>query len=106
LEQVAEVLRSLAEGFEPLVLELPRQPGQKERRWAHLLAEPGAGEASAFGAAPADLARDEATTGAGAPAANPLASNSLGQRVESLESKVAELQEEVLDLRRRLGDDG
>ncbi len=35
--EVAGALRSLAGRNEPLVVELPRQPGQKEARWRHLL---------------------------------------------------------------------
>jgi uncharacterized protein len=38
LEEVEETLRSLsARESEPLVMKLPRQPGQKEARFAHLL---------------------------------------------------------------------
>ena len=37
LGEVEESLRSLSTGDAPLVAELPRQPGQKESRWIHLL---------------------------------------------------------------------
>jgi len=37
LEQVDETLRSLRTKDEPMVVSLPRQPGQKEARFAHLL---------------------------------------------------------------------
>jgi uncharacterized protein YceH (UPF0502 family) len=37
LDAVDAALRSLAERDEPLVREQDRQPGQKERRWVHLL---------------------------------------------------------------------
>lgn len=40
LEEVQEVLGSLAELEEPLVAEAPRGPGQKETRFAHLLGGP------------------------------------------------------------------
>lgn len=40
LGEVESVLHRLAAGAEPLVVELPRAPGQKESRWAHLLGEP------------------------------------------------------------------
>ncbi|NLH12025.1 MAG: DUF480 domain-containing protein [Holophagae bacterium] len=40
LAEVESVLRRLASGPEPLVVELPRAPGQKESRWTHLLGEP------------------------------------------------------------------
>jgi uncharacterized protein YceH (UPF0502 family) len=37
LEQVEETLKSLKTKDEPMVISLPRQPGQKEARFAHLL---------------------------------------------------------------------
>jgi uncharacterized protein len=37
LEQVDETMRSLRTKDEPMVVSLPRQPGQKEARFAHLL---------------------------------------------------------------------
>lgn len=40
LGEVESVLRRLASGPEPLVVELPRGPGQKESRWVHLLGDP------------------------------------------------------------------
>jgi len=38
LEEVEVILKHLAERKEPLVMQLPRQPGRKECRYAHLLA--------------------------------------------------------------------
>src|SRR5205814_5059336 len=35
--QVEEILRDMAAHSEPLVRQLPRRPGQKEERWAHLV---------------------------------------------------------------------
>lgn len=40
LEEVEAVLTALAEREEPLVAVLPRRPGQKEQRYAHLLGGP------------------------------------------------------------------
>ncbi len=37
LEEVQEILDKLASGEQPFVLQLPRRPGQKEVRYAHLL---------------------------------------------------------------------
>jgi len=37
LEEVDETLRALKTKDEPMVMSLPRQPGQKEARFAHLL---------------------------------------------------------------------
>lgn len=36
VEEVEESLRKLADGFDALVCELPRQPGKRETRWMHL----------------------------------------------------------------------
>ena len=36
VESVEELLRTMAAHVEPLAVELPRRPGQKETRWAHL----------------------------------------------------------------------
>ncbi len=38
VDEVESVLEALAQGPEPIVVQLPRGPGQKEARWAHLLA--------------------------------------------------------------------
>ena len=38
-DEVAAALESLAARTEPVVVHLPRQPGQKETRWAHLLGD-------------------------------------------------------------------
>jgi uncharacterized protein YceH (UPF0502 family) len=54
-DEVASVLARLAE--QELVLLLPRQPGQREERWAHLLAEERTAEASAPVAETATLER-------------------------------------------------
>jgi uncharacterized protein len=75
LSHVEITLQSLVTLSTPLVVELPRQPGRKEARYAHLLA----GEPEA---APAALDR--------APRAS---------RAEALEGEVASLREEVASLR-------
>ncbi len=84
---VEDVLRRLAAGEEPAVVELPRQPGRKETRWAHLAS--GAPEAPTAGApAPAEAAprRDE-----------------LGERIERLEARVEALASALEALLSRLG---
>ncbi len=83
LADVEAVLRRLAAGPEPLVVELPRAPGQKESRWAHLLGEP------------PELA---------APAAPPrIASGGLAERVAGLEARVQAMEERLEALLSRLG---
>ena len=75
-------LRELAERpAGALVKELPRQPGSRENRWAHLLS--GAPDVEAASAAPSKPASRTDDTA-------PLAA--LAERVEALETKVAELQ--------------
>jgi len=87
LDDVQFMLQRLADHEPPLVMALPRQPGQKEVRYVHLL-----------GGEP-DLAEFEAMASA-APAAT-----SIGLRVEVLESAVASLQQELAELRSRLAPD-
>jgi uncharacterized protein len=88
LEEVEEALRRMAGIDEPLVMELPRRPGQKEVRWTHLV-----GDAAPE---PEELIPDAADTG-GPPRP------SLGSRVERLEEMVARLAEELEALKRQLG---
>lgn len=72
-----------------LVARLERQPGQKEARWIHLLGEP------------ADTPTTES------PIAEPLAgaaSGASGDRISRLEAEVAQLREELAELRKLLGE--
>ena len=88
LEEVEDALRRLAAEDEPLVIELPRRPGQKEVRWAHLVGETieePAGE------------REE-LPGVALPARSGLAS-----RVEQLEETVARLVADLEELKKQLG---
>jgi uncharacterized protein len=68
----------------PLVVQLPRAPGSRETRWAHLLAGPV--DVAQFAAAPV-----EAPPGG------------LAERVTALESEVAQLRAMVHDLSAQLG---
>jgi len=91
-DEIADVLAGLQKLMErepALVTVLPRQPGTKESRYAHLLSGPFEWTATAQ---PADA--DECGHAAGAAAQ--------GQRVTQLEAAVAELQKEMADLRRRI----
>lgn len=74
-DEVAAVLESLAARPEPLVVHLPRHPGQKETRWAHLL---GDGPDERAAAPPAGSATSAVRAG--------------------LEARVAELEERVAAL--------
>lgn len=79
LARVELTLQSLATLSEPLVVQLPRQPGQKEVRYAHLLS----GEPQV-----------EAASTVSRPAAA-----SATSRIDTLERQVASLETELTDLR-------
>jgi len=86
VEQVLEVLMELNP---PLVTRLPRQPGRKESRYAHLLA----GE-------PQQLAEETAPQ----PEAARLRVMAEDERIGKLEGEVAELRNEIAELRRMMAD--
>ena len=81
-EEVEATLKQLAAEFEPLVAELPRQPGRKEARWTHLVGDPTEREAAAV------REPEEAQ-----PAADPRPS--LAARLDRLEETVARLAAEL-----------
>jgi uncharacterized protein len=84
LDEVEAELERLAGGPEPLVSRLSRRPGQKEERWAHLLAgEPPETDTDSGGRAVTDTAADA------------VRSVSLGDAVASLRADVDALREEV-----------
>jgi len=76
--EVENTLAGLAEGDEPLVVHLARQPGQKEARWTHLV-----------GGEP-----DEATSVFVSSTA-PLPASGLSERVAELEERMARLEKAV-----------
>ena len=81
LDEVSETLDALTRRDEPLVAKLERQAGQKEVRYAHLLA----GEI-------------QAQSGNVSPAAS-VSSNNQNERVEKLEQQIETLREEITALR-------
>jgi uncharacterized protein len=85
---VEAALRRLASGSEPLAVELPRAPGQKEARWTHLVGGPVEGF----------VARAAPSPGPPAERSDPLA-----HRVALLEEQIAALSRELSELKRRLG---
>lgn len=86
LAAVEDVLRELSEREPPLVARLPRQPGRKEHRFAHLFSgEPQLPEE--FSPAP-EAARRQV-----------MAEN---ERIEALERQIGELRAEVDELRRTM----
>ena len=106
-EQVEEVLRELERGFDALVRDIGRRPGQRDNRWAHTVAAEGATEATAELAAEAPAsAPPPAPAMASAPTMAPQEPSgpTAIERLEALEAEVAELKEELHSLRVRLGD--
>lgn len=86
--EVEQLLRDMAAQSESLVRQLPRRPGQKEERWAHL-----AGGAIVE---PAPSIGEESVPRApGEP---------LSARVQRLEDRVAELANELRALKEKLGE--
>ncbi|RKR84837.1 hypothetical protein BDD43_5090 [Mucilaginibacter gracilis] len=86
LEEVQTVLEKLAADEPPYVAQLPRRPGQKEVRFAHLLS------------GPPDLTEDDTTD---EPLARP--TNELETRVTKLETELEELKDVVGRLMKELG---
>jgi uncharacterized protein YceH (UPF0502 family) len=84
LSDVQSTLQRLIQRDPPLAMVLPRQPGTKEARYAHLLS----GDVESFEAKP-DV---EATTSG---------IHADGERIAHLEEKVAALQKEIADLRQQ-----
>lgn len=93
LEAVEAKLQSLAADEEPLVVELPRRPGQKEIRWMHRVGDP-----NAIDLTPAEPART--VHEAPMPSAPPLS-----QRVSDLEKAVADLAAALAELKAKLGEE-
>lgn len=93
-DEIGEVLAGLQKLMErepPLVAVLPRQPGTKESRYAHLLS--GAVEAAAVTAAePTSVSRET------------VQDTAHEERIAQLETTVAELQQEVIALRNKIDD--
>jgi uncharacterized protein YceH (UPF0502 family) len=87
LAQVEATLEGLAQREEPLVLKLPRQPGRKEARYAHLLA----------GVPEVEESRPEVRV---EPAVREVRAEN--ERVARLEGEVEALRVEVTELRRQL----
>lgn len=90
LTHVEITLDALATLSTPLVTGLPRQPGQKEIRWAHLLGGPPEVRESEDRESPVAVRSASASAGTG------------GDRVADLERQVAELRDEVAELRDQL----
>jgi len=100
LDVVERTLAGMAGRSTPLVRELPRQSGQRENRWVHLIddGEPGPNGETADAREAADAG---ASVIAAAPAATAVAPTAAAHEA-GLESRVAELESQVAALRRQL----
>lgn len=91
-DELEAALRSLSGGDRPMVVQLERQPGQKEPRWMQLL------EADAAARAEAAASMTSAPSSGGARAAgrvDPERVEELERRIEALEATVAQLVSEL-----------
>ena len=91
IEEVLAGLQKLMEREPSLTVALPRQPGTKERRYAHLLSGPV--EAAVAAAAETTFAGREGDEDSGHE-----------ERIAQLEATVTELRQEVAALRKRIDD--
>ena len=99
VEEVEATLEKMADGFKPLVTELPRRPGHRETRWMHLESTEGLPEEDG-----------EAPAAPGASAASPDVASAgpvgrrtaYDERLETLEETVESLQETVEKLQSNL----
>jgi uncharacterized protein len=92
---VQSTLRRLMEREPSLVKILPRLPGTKEARYAHLLS----GDVQTYIAEPPS---GSATAATAAPDTNSVAPSSVGSdRIAHLENQVAELQKDIADLKQQ-----
>jgi uncharacterized protein YceH (UPF0502 family) len=102
ITEVEDALQSLADRPEPLVEHLPRQPGQKEARYADALVVTGPAvprpTPTAQPAAPAHTPAFTPMQETGEPESEP--SSDLAAEVAALRAEVAALREEVAELRR------
>jgi uncharacterized protein YceH (UPF0502 family) len=103
-DEVRAAVRSLEDRDQPMVVELPRQAGQRETRFTHVLCgEPaGAGEARSEG-------RSEVPSAGSATAPRPAAPGPAGPdlaaQVAALRAEVTDLNARFEELCRRLGED-
>ena len=97
-DDVVRVLRNLSEGDHPMTEELPREPGQRERRWRHLM---GREDASPVAPGASDPVSEPALPTMSAPSGD----LALAHRVEVLEERIADLESRLTGLEAALGVD-
>jgi uncharacterized protein YceH (UPF0502 family) len=96
LEDVVSTLDRLAQREPPLARGLPRQPGTKEARYAHLFS----------GEPPMSAAAEDANVGRadvnGSRAPSPAAADSTADRLTALEEEVSRLRRELFEVQQQL----
>jgi uncharacterized protein YceH (UPF0502 family) len=100
LDSVNSTLRHLIERDEPLAKLLPRQPGTKEARYAHLLSGDGFAQIETTPAAPSQAASTKSVIAFPQTARTPAAPDAI-DRVATLEQKVSTLEQEISDLKQQ-----
>lgn len=101
-DEVAQVLEGLAGRPEPLVVHLPRQPGQKETRWMHLLGgEPGESGSSSPSGRADDRPSGPVAMDVGTPPVE-AGTPPEGSRVPTVEAGAAGLEARVAELEERV----
>ncbi len=91
---VTELMTELQSGEQPMVVELPRQPGQGATRWAHLLCGPV--EASA-------VSQSTYSTRINPSPVKTTEPGDMAARIEALAAEVAELRTQLSELRGQIG---
>ncbi|MEM9293107.1 MAG: DUF480 domain-containing protein [Acidobacteriota bacterium] len=100
LAAVESALEALTTGAEPILVELPRQPGHKFARWMHRLGDPEALEAL-IKAEPVSVSTPAPPLEKRTPLTPRV--ESLEQQVETLQQQVEALQRELSELKEQLG---
>jgi uncharacterized protein YceH (UPF0502 family) len=104
-DDVEAALGALAGTSEPYVVQLDRQPGQKERRWMHLLSDGQPAPTEAFGETQdSDVAQSTSVPVVTASAAAPAPQES-GASYDQLQREVTQLRSDVDRLYALLGED-
>ena len=104
LDAVDRCLEGLASRPNPLVRELPRQPGHKENRWGHLLGDGDGDAVGVVSSAPPTAEPATTSVDATAPTSAAVADADLVAKVDALEAEVETLREQLATLASKLGE--
>lgn len=99
VDEVETTLGDLASGEEPLVVELPRQPGQRETRWGHTVGTEPPETTAAVHTLPTPVSEPPMSS-----PSPPGPASQVLDRLDALEEAVAELRRELAALKAALGE--